>query len=569
MTDAANTTLGITSLGPFMVNEGATKVADLTALHSDTSNGPLTWSVPPGAAGGADAAKLTLSAAGVLAFGTPKDYEAPKDANLDRTYEVTVQVSDDADSDTADIRVMLLDVDESPVAADNIVTTDEDTAIDINVLDNDSDPEGGALTVSVGREPSDGVAVVNNGLITYTPGLDFNGSDQFGYAVSDGVNSVAAQVSVTVNAVNDPPKFPASETVRTVAETAAAGRPVGAPVAATDVDDSTLVYTRSSADAVSFDIKGSNGQITVGEGTALVAGESYSVTVTATDSLNASASMQVTIDVSEAARPSPPPAQPTIPGVPAIEPVTGSSGAAVVAWTAPANNGGASITAYHLRYIETGSRDKSDANWELVEEVWTTGSGPLKYVLTGLTGATQYDVQVRAVNAAGTGEWSATATTTPPVVPGAPRELKAAVKADEVKVDLSWTAPISDGGAPITGYKVGFSEDGTDPWVEVYTTTDDGVAYTDEGADSNGPMFEVGTTRFYHVSAINSAGTGAPSNVAITEDPLVAWYDANANGTIEKGEVIAAINDYLFGEGDEAISKAEVIELINFYLFGG
>ena len=50
--------------------------------------------------------------------------------------------------------------------------------------------------------------------------------------------------------------------------------------------------------------------------------------------------------------------------------------------------------------------------------------------------------------------------------------------------------------------------------------------------------------------------------------PLVARYDANANGTIEKGEVIKAINDYLFGEGDEAISKAEVIELINRYLFG-
>ena len=37
---------------------------------------------------------------------------------------------------------------------------------------------------------------------------------------------------------------------------------------------------------------------------------------------------------------------------------------------------------------------------------------------------------------------------------------------------------------------------------------------------------------------------------------------------IDKVEVIAAINDYLFGEGEEAISKAEVIRLINLYLFG-
>ena len=51
-------------------------------------------------------------------------------------------------------------------------------------------------------------------------------------------------------------------------------------------------------------------------------------------------------------------------------------------------------------------------------------------------------------------------------------------------------------------------------------------------------------------------------------DPLVVRYDANANGTIEKGEVIAAINDYLFGEGEEAISKGDVIRLINLHLFG-
>ena len=45
-------------------------------------------------------------------------------------------------------------------------------------------------------------------------------------------------------------------------------------------------------------------------------------------------------------------------------------------------------------------------------------------------------------------------------------------------------------------------------------------------------------------------------------------YDANNDRVIDKAEVIKAINDYLFGEGDEAISKAEVIRLINLYLFG-
>ena len=53
-----------------------------------------------------------------------------------------------------------------------------------------------------------------------------------------------------------------------------------------------------------------------------------------------------------------------------------------------------------------------------------------------------------------------------------------------------------------------------------------------------------------------------------SSDPLIVRYDANNNATIEKNEVIAAINDYLFGAGDEAISKSDVIKLINLYLFG-
>ena len=51
-------------------------------------------------------------------------------------------------------------------------------------------------------------------------------------------------------------------------------------------------------------------------------------------------------------------------------------------------------------------------------------------------------------------------------------------------------------------------------------------------------------------------------------DPLIDRYDANGNGKIEKKEVIEAIKDYLFGEGDEAISKGDVIRLIKLYLFG-
>ena len=71
-------------------------------------------------------------------------------------------------------------------------------------------------------------------------------------------------------------------------------------------------------------------------------------------------------------------------------------------------------------------------------------------------------------------------------------------------------------------------------------------------------------SRVYTVEVTRSE----PAAPGTSEQPLEDRYDTNNNDTIEKGEVIAAINDYLFGAGDEAISKSDVIMLINLYLFG-
>ena len=66
----------------------------------------------------------------------------------------------------------------------------------------------------------------------------------------------------------------------------------------------------------------------------------------------------------------------------------------------------------------------------------------------------------------------------------------------------------------------------------------------------------------------NDHAVGGASTVKVSSgDPLITRYDANNNGQIDRSEVIKAINDYLFGEGDP-ITRAEVIKLINRYLFG-
>ena len=91
-------------------------------------------------------------------------------------------------------------------------------------------------------------------------------------------------------------------------------------------------------------------------------------------------------------------------------------------------------------------------------------------------------------------------------VPGVPTALSASTGGD-TRINLSWTAPGDDGGSPITGYKIEVSPDGNADWTELVANTGNtSTTYAHIG-------LAVGTTRHYRVSAINSVGAGAPSNI--------------------------------------------------------
>ena len=87
-----------------------------------------------------------------------------------------------------------------PVAVSDAATTGFGTPVVINVLANDSDPDGNPLTVAVAGQPANGVAAVNaDGTVTFTPNAGFSGATSFTYGVSDGKGgTAAAAVSVTV-----------------------------------------------------------------------------------------------------------------------------------------------------------------------------------------------------------------------------------------------------------------------------------------------------------------------------------------------------------------------------------
>jgi hypothetical protein len=98
---------------------------------------------------------------------------------------------------------------QAPTAANDNVGTTPGTAVTINVLANDSDPNGDTLLISIDSQPQYGTAVVQNGQIVYTPAAGYTGTDSFTYIVSDGKGGTAkATVRITISASGQPSANP-------------------------------------------------------------------------------------------------------------------------------------------------------------------------------------------------------------------------------------------------------------------------------------------------------------------------------------------------------------------------
>ena len=125
-------------------------------------------------------------------------------------------------SNTATVTVTVTAVNDAPVTNDDSATTDEDTAVVIDLIANDTDVEGDALSfVSVSNGANGSVVDNGDGTVTYTPNADWFGTDSFVYSVTDGTdNSNIATVTVTVNPVNDDPPVAVGDNATTAEDTA-------------------------------------------------------------------------------------------------------------------------------------------------------------------------------------------------------------------------------------------------------------------------------------------------------------------------------------------------------------
>jgi len=183
----------------FETNEDTLLNGAVLTNDSDVDGDRLTVEILSGPTNGA----LAMQADGTFTYLPGPDYNGA-DAFTYRAFDGSLY------SDPARVALTVIPVNDPPVARDDSYTTDEDTALRVavpGVLANDSDVDHDTLHVTVTTPPQHGALTLGaDGAIEYLSEANYNGSDSFGYQVSDGNGGLAsATVRVTIVPVPDPP----------------------------------------------------------------------------------------------------------------------------------------------------------------------------------------------------------------------------------------------------------------------------------------------------------------------------------------------------------------------------
>jgi hypothetical protein len=202
-----------------------------------------------------------------------------------------------------------------------------------------------------------------------------------------------------------------------------------------------------------------------------------------------------------------------VPGSPTSFTTQPGNGLAVLVFGPAADNGSA-IIGYQYS-IDGGT------TWPALS---VSGTAPLTATITGLTNGTSYGIEVRAVNGVGTGAVAGPLSTTPVTEPGAPTAVSAAPGNGSISV--SWTAPVGNGGAAITGYTVTVSPGGATASCSVSPCTVMGLG--------NGTAY---TATVYATNAVGDSVASSPS-AAVTPATVPG---APTSFTVEPGNGTAVL----------------------------
>jgi titin len=199
--------------------------------------------------------------------------------------------------------------------------------------------------------------------------------------------------------------------------------------------------------------------------------------------------------------------------------VTPGPSRVTLSWTAPASDGGSPVTGYRVYAGPVAGPIGDGADGTMIGAVTGTGA-----VVTGLAIGTTYWIRVAAVNAAGQGPRSAavlvavTSAEPGPVGSSAsatPRPFAAPTQliavAGPSRITLSWTAPASTGGSPVTGYKLYWATASGSP---------SGAAVTSvSGTSATVASLTSGVIYYFWVAAVDAAGRESPLSAEVSARP--------------------------------------------------
>ena len=298
-TEGSSTTRSIAENTPAGKNIGSPVSA--TDLDEDV----LTYTLS-----GTDAASFgIIGTSGQLQTRDPLDYEKKN------TYAVTVAVSDGSATDTISVTIDVTDVEENndPVFVEGTATersiaenTPAGKNIGSPVSATDLDEED-VLTYSLSGADAASFAIVSTtGQLQTRAPLDYEQKDTYSVAVhvsdgNGGTDSIGVAINVTDVEENNAPVFvEGTATERSIAENTPAGRNIGSPVSATDLDEEdVLTYSLSGADAASFAIVSTTGQLRTRAPLDYEKKNTYSVAVHVSDGNGGTDSIGVAINVTD------------------------------------------------------------------------------------------------------------------------------------------------------------------------------------------------------------------------------------------------------------------------------
>jgi VCBS repeat-containing protein len=209
-----------TNDGPVAVDDGSAGTPALTVAEDSGPSAPIAVLANDS---DVDGDTLTVTAAsspnGAVTINPDNTLVFTPAANFNGPTTITYTVSDgQGGSASATVFVSVTAVNDAPVAADDALSTSEDTPLTIpaaTLLANDTDVDGQPLFVVAVYSPVNGTVALVGGDVLFTPAPDYIGPASFTYMVTDAFGGIStATAHITVGPVNDAPVAqPASFTV--------------------------------------------------------------------------------------------------------------------------------------------------------------------------------------------------------------------------------------------------------------------------------------------------------------------------------------------------------------------